>query len=122
MENRDITFFFQLLFNLKAARSRDVFQIHPAKASAYLIDSVYAICKLLIANGVKDVTLCDRKGAIYEGRQEGMNPVKEEIAKATNSCRLGHCPGNSRADPLVKSLRNNIVRAQLLLLLYGIKL
>lgn len=43
-----------------------------------------AICKLLIANGVKDVTLCDRKGAIYEGRQEGMNPVKEEIAKATN--------------------------------------
>ena len=43
-----------------------------------------AICKLLIANGLKDVTLCDRKGAIYEGRQEGMNPVKEEIAKATN--------------------------------------
>ena len=38
---KDITFFFQLLFNLKAARSRDVFQIHPAKASAYLIDSVY---------------------------------------------------------------------------------
>ncbi|MBR3641532.1 MAG: NAD-dependent malic enzyme, partial [Oscillibacter sp.] len=28
--------------------------------------------------------LCDRKGAIYEGRAEGMNPVKEEMAKVTN--------------------------------------
>ncbi len=43
-----------------------------------------AICKLLLSNGVKDVTLCDRKGAIYEGRAEGMNPVKEEMSKVTN--------------------------------------
>ncbi len=43
-----------------------------------------AICKLLISAGLKDVILCDRKGAIYEGRQEGMNPVKEEMAKITN--------------------------------------
>ena len=27
---------------------------------------------------------CDRKGAIYEGRTEGMNPVKEEMSKLTN--------------------------------------
>ena len=33
---------------------------------------------------MKNVTLCDRKGAIYEGRAEGMNPVKEEMAKVTN--------------------------------------
>ena len=43
-----------------------------------------AICKLLISAGLKDVILCDRKGAIWEGRQEGMNPVKEEMAKITN--------------------------------------
>ena len=43
-----------------------------------------AITKLLIFAGAKDVTLCDRKGAIYEGRKEGMNPVKEEMSKITN--------------------------------------
>ncbi|MGN1167036.1 MAG: NADP-dependent malic enzyme [Lachnospiraceae bacterium] len=43
-----------------------------------------SISKLLLTAGVKNVTLCDRKGAIYEGRKEGMNPVKEEMAKITN--------------------------------------
>ena len=43
-----------------------------------------SICKLLLKAGFKDVTLCDRKGAIYEGRTEGMNPVKEEMSKLTN--------------------------------------
>ena len=42
-----------------------------------------AIIKLLIEMGLKDVVLCDRKGAIYEGR-EGLNPEKEEMAKITN--------------------------------------
>ena len=43
-----------------------------------------AIAKLLITSGAKDVTMCDRAGAIYEGREAGMNPVKEEMAKITN--------------------------------------
>ena len=43
-----------------------------------------AIAKLLMSSGVKHVVLCDRKGAIYEGRPEGMNPIKEEMAKVTN--------------------------------------
>ena len=43
-----------------------------------------AICKLLLAAGVKDVTLCDRNGAIYAGREKGMNGVKEEMARVTN--------------------------------------
>lgn len=42
-----------------------------------------AIIKLLIAMGLKNVILCDRKGAIYEGR-EGLNKEKEEMAKITN--------------------------------------
>ncbi|MCR5223497.1 MAG: NAD-dependent malic enzyme [Lachnospiraceae bacterium] len=42
-----------------------------------------AITKLLMTAGLKDVVLCDRKGAIYEGR-DGLNPVKEEMAKITN--------------------------------------
>ena len=43
-----------------------------------------SIARLLLTAGFKDITLCDRKGAIYEGRQEGMNPIKEEMAKVTN--------------------------------------
>ncbi len=43
-----------------------------------------AIAKLLMSSGVKNIVLCDRKGAIYQGRQEGMNPIKEEMAKVTN--------------------------------------
>lgn len=42
-----------------------------------------AIIKLLISMGLKNVIMTDRKGAIYEGR-EGLNPVKEEMAKITN--------------------------------------
>ena len=43
-----------------------------------------SITKLLLSDGFKDITLCDRKGAIYEGRPEGMNPIKDEMAKVTN--------------------------------------
>ena len=43
-----------------------------------------SIARLLLTAGFKDITLCDRKGAIYEGRPEGMNPIKEEMGKVTN--------------------------------------
>lgn len=42
-----------------------------------------AIAKLLMSLGLKDVILCDRTGAIYEGR-ENLNASKAEIAKVTN--------------------------------------
>jgi len=43
-----------------------------------------AICRLLLSSGIKDITLCDRTGIIYEGREKGMNSIKEEMAKVTN--------------------------------------
>ena len=43
-----------------------------------------SICRLLLSAGVKDVTLCDSRGAIYAGRGAGMNPAKEEMALVTN--------------------------------------
>ena len=42
-----------------------------------------SITKLLLSAGAKDITLCDRKGAIYEGR-DGLNWIKEEMAQITN--------------------------------------
>lgn len=42
-----------------------------------------AIIKLLVSLGLKEVIMCDRTGAIYEGR-EGLNAEKQEMAKITN--------------------------------------
>lgn len=43
-----------------------------------------SITKLLISDGVGNVILCDRTGAIYDGREKGMNYIKAEMAKITN--------------------------------------
>ena len=42
-----------------------------------------SIVKLLLSAGFENVTMCDRKGAIYQGR-EGLNWIKEEMAQVTN--------------------------------------
>ncbi|MBR5093898.1 MAG: NAD-dependent malic enzyme, partial [Oscillospiraceae bacterium] len=42
-----------------------------------------AIVKLLLSAGFANIIMCDRKGAIYEGR-EGLNWIKEEMAQVTN--------------------------------------
>ena len=55
-----------------------------------------AITKLLLSAGFKDITMCDRKGAIYKGR-EGLNWIKTEMAEITN---LGRKAG-SLAEMLV---------------------
>src|SRR5690625_396204 len=47
-----------------------------------------AIIKLLYSFGVRNMIMCDSRGAIYEGRKAGMNEVKEEISKMTNIKRL----------------------------------
>ena len=55
-----------------------------------------AITKLLLSAGFKDITMCDRRGAIYAGR-EGLNWIKEEMARVTNLSRRS----GSLADMLV---------------------
>ena len=55
-----------------------------------------SITKLLLSAGFRNITMCDRKGAIYTGR-EGLNWIKEEMAQVTN---LDHKSG-TLADMLV---------------------
>ncbi|MGG8953785.1 MULTISPECIES: NAD(P)-dependent malic enzyme [Staphylococcus] len=43
-----------------------------------------AIVQLLYSYGVRDMIMCDSKGAIYEGRSYGMNDTKAFVAKWTN--------------------------------------
>lgn len=46
-----------------------------------------AVTKLLLSSGVKNLVMCDRKGSIYEGR-DNLDSSKEEIAKLTNRDKL----------------------------------
>ncbi|MCI9331012.1 MAG: NAD-dependent malic enzyme [Oscillibacter sp.] len=55
-----------------------------------------SIVKLLLSAGFRNVTMCDRRGAIYQGR-EGLNWIKEEMAQVTNLERKA----GSLADVLV---------------------
>ncbi len=55
-----------------------------------------SIVKLLLAAGYRHITMCDRRGAIYKGR-ENLNWVKEEMAEVTNPERRA----GSLADMLV---------------------
>ena len=43
-----------------------------------------SIVKLLLSAGFCHITMCDRSGAIYKGREKGMNWIKEEMAEVTN--------------------------------------
>ena len=45
-----------------------------------------SISKLLLSAGAKNITLCDRKGAIYAGR-DGLNWIKDEMAQVTNPAK-----------------------------------
>ncbi len=47
-----------------------------------------AACLLLLEYGFKNIILCDRNGAIYQGRKEGMNPYKEEISLVSNNKKI----------------------------------
>lgn len=43
-----------------------------------------SIAKILLSVGIKNITVCDRAGAIYKGRKINMNPVKEILSQITN--------------------------------------
>lgn len=46
-----------------------------------------AIIRLLKRLGVREMIMCDSRGAIYKGRPHGMNSVKEAVAKYTNASK-----------------------------------
>ena len=73
-------------------KSREDVKIVTSGAGAAAI----SITKLLLSAGFRNITMCDRKGAIYTGR-EGLNWIKEEMAQVTN---LDHKSG-TLADMLV---------------------
>ena len=53
-----------------------------------------AICKFLMSAGAKNVIMCDRSGALYEGRKEHMNWAKEELSTLSNPKKEKGSVGN----------------------------
>lgn len=43
---------------------------------------------MLAKYGIRDIVVCDRAGALYEGRKADMNPYKKALAKMTNPRKL----------------------------------
>ncbi|MBD3388582.1 MAG: NAD-dependent malic enzyme [Candidatus Altiarchaeales archaeon] len=83
-----------------------------------------ACAKFYMSAGVKDVIICDSKGVIYDGREVGMNPYKEEIAKVTNGENMagsledaikgadifvGMSVGNVVTEAMVKSMADDAI-------------
>jgi malate dehydrogenase (oxaloacetate-decarboxylating) len=60
-------------------------QLNEAKIVISGIGAAGIACtRILRSAGATDITSCDRMGVIYPGREEGMNPVKEELARLIN--------------------------------------
>ena len=80
------------LMNALKVVKKDISQVRVVTSGAGAAG--IAIIKLLISMGLKNVIMCDRKGAIHEGR-DGLNPAKEEIARMTNRDRLSGTLANA---------------------------
>ena len=58
-----------------------------------------ACTKIVMAAGVSNIIGCDQSGAIYRGRRENMNWVKDWYARNTKRCSDGYRPfGLSQSD------------------------
>ena len=70
-----------------------------------------AIAKIILNVGVKDMLLLDTKGIIYDGRKEGMNWAKDELAKITNKSKKqgGLAEALAGADVFIGVSQANIV-------------
>ena len=72
-----------------------------------------AITNMLLALGARDITVCDRRGAIYAGR-EGLTPHKADLAARTNPRHLsGALPEALRgADVFIGVSSGNLLRGE----------
>jgi len=71
-------------------RALDRLEREPSECSAVVLGAGaagLAIARFLVHFGVEDTVTCDSRGALFEGRSEGMNRFKEEVARITNPDR-----------------------------------
>jgi len=72
-----------------------------------------AIAKILLAYGIKDITVCDSKGVVYAGRRIGMNPHLSALAKMTNPRKIRGTLSDAMkgADVVIGVSAPNVIKA-----------
>jgi malate dehydrogenase (oxaloacetate-decarboxylating) len=73
-----------------------------------------AVTKILLASGVKDITVCDSTGVLSRGRKQGMDPAKRDLAKLTNPRNLkgGISEAMKGADIFIGLSAPNVISAE----------
>ncbi len=74
------------LINVGRILKRDIRDLKIVIAGAGAAGTATAY--MLLDYGIKDIVVCDRSGVVYEGRQEDIDPYKEELAKITNPRKI----------------------------------
>ncbi|MDF2521811.1 MAG: ytsJ [Clostridia bacterium] len=74
------------LINALKIAKKDIAQVRVVVNGAGA--AAITVTKLLLSNGVKNVMMCDKKGIIYDGRPEDMDPYKKEMAALTNKGKM----------------------------------
>ena len=74
------------LINVGRLLKRDIRKYRVVMAGAGAAGS--ATAKILLAYGLKDITVCDRYGAVYPGRKQGMDRHLTALAKETNPRKI----------------------------------
>jgi malate dehydrogenase (oxaloacetate-decarboxylating) len=77
------------LINVGRLLKKDIAKLRIVIAGAGAAGMANAL--MLSAYGIKDIIVCDRKGAIYSGRRHDMNPYKKAITKKTNPRKIRGC-------------------------------
>jgi malate dehydrogenase (oxaloacetate-decarboxylating) len=77
------------LINVARLFKRDMRRFRVVISGAGAAGSANA--RMLSAYGVRDIVVCDTKGAIYKGRRVGMDPYKNDLAKITNPRKIKGC-------------------------------
>jgi malate dehydrogenase (oxaloacetate-decarboxylating) len=74
------------LINVSRLLKRDIKKFKVVVVGAGAAGS--ATARILLASGVKDIIVCDKTGALYAGRKQGMDLAKKELAKVTNPRKI----------------------------------
>ncbi|MDA8172158.1 MAG: NAD-dependent malic enzyme [Nitrospiraceae bacterium] len=100
------------LMNVSRLLRKDMKKMRVAVAGAGAAGM--ATSKMLLACGIRDITVCDRAGAIHAGRRRDMNPYKRQLARLTNPRKIkGGIPDAMRgADVFIGLSGPGVVKAE----------
>jgi len=99
------------LINVGRLLKRDLRKFRVAMVGAGAAGT--AIAKILLAYGIKDITVCDKFGVVYAGRRQGMDPHLAALAKMTNPRKIKGAISDAMkgADVVIGVSAPNVIKA-----------